>query len=125
MQQASDYELELMKIIWANNNSALYTEIYSALESKGFKWTKNTVITLLLRLIEKKMLKTSKVGRKNIYHAIVAENEYQAEQTSNFVNKLFEGSTKGLVAALIEKNMLSSNDYEELRDYWKKVNETK
>ena len=27
MQQVSDYELELMKIIWGNQNWALYAEI--------------------------------------------------------------------------------------------------
>jgi len=118
MQQASDYELELMKIIWTNNNTALYTEIHAALESKGLSWTKNTIITLLSRLIEKKMLTISKTGRKNIYHAAVAENEYQAAQTTQFVNKIFEGNTKGLVAALIEKNMLTPTDYEELSAYW-------
>lgn len=35
MQQVSDYELELLKIIWAgNNNQAMYAEIVEALEKK-------------------------------------------------------------------------------------------
>lgn len=37
MQQVSDYELELLKIIWADNdNQAVYAEIVEALEKKGF-----------------------------------------------------------------------------------------
>jgi len=119
MQQASGYELELMKIIWANGGTALYAEIVAGLEAKGNSWTKNTIITLLSRLIDKGMLTTSKTGRKNIYQAIVAANEYQADQTARFVDKVFEGSTKGLVAALIEQDMLSSTDYEELQRHWK------
>ena len=35
MQQISDYELELMKVIWNNDGSALYAEIVSALSVKG------------------------------------------------------------------------------------------
>ena len=52
MQQISDYELELMKIIWANGGTALYAEIFKSLEEKGTPWTKNTIITLTSRLIE-------------------------------------------------------------------------
>lgn len=118
MQQASDYELELMKIIWANGGTALYAEIVAGLEAKGNNWTKNTIITLLSRLGDKGMLVTSKTGRKNIYKAIVAEGEYQAEQTTRFLDKIFEGNSKGLVAALIEKNLLSSTDYDELQKHW-------
>ena len=117
--QVSDYELELMKIIWANDGTALYSEIVAGLEAKGNSWTKNTIITLLSRLIEKGLIKTSKTGRRNIYKAIVAENEYQAEQTVRFLNKIYEGNTKGLVATLIENDLLSSSDYSELQRYWK------
>lgn len=118
MQQASDYELELMKIIWANNNTAMYTNIVQGLEGKGLSWTKNTIITLLSRLIDKGMLTISKKGRKNIYNAIVAQNDYQADQTERFISKIFEGNTKGLVAALIDKDMISSADYDELKKHW-------
>ena len=52
MQQVSDYELELMKVIWGNGGTALYAEIVEALEKKGMAWTKNTIITLLSRLID-------------------------------------------------------------------------
>ena len=124
MQQVSDYELELMKIIWANKGTALYAEIVTGLESKNLNWTKNTIITLLSRLVDKGLLKTSKTGRRNIYKSIVAENEYQADQTVHFLNKIFEGNTKGLVAALIEKDLLSSGDYEELKNYWTGVDTT-
>ena len=118
MQQVSDYELELMKIIWANDGTSLYAQIVVGLEAKGNNWTKNTIITLLSRLVEKGLLKISKTGRRNIYTSIVAESEYQANQTVNFLNKVFEGNTKGLVATLIEKDLLSATDYSELRKYW-------
>ena len=44
MQQVSDYELELMKVIWANGGTALYAEIVEALSQKGMNWRKNTII---------------------------------------------------------------------------------
>ena len=118
MQQVSDYELELMKIIWSNNGTAMYADIFSTLEEKGTPWTKNTIIALLSRLIDKGLLEISKTGRRNIYKAIVSEHEYQADQTTRFINKIFEGNTTGLVAALIQNKLLSENDYSELQKYW-------
>lgn len=119
MQQISDYELELMKVIWNNNGTALYAEIVAQLSQKGMEWTKNTIITLLSRLIDKGLLKTNKIGHRNKYTAIVSANEYQATQTKNFLDKVYEGNAKGLVSTLIQGDLLSSADYEELRTYWK------
>lgn len=48
-------------------------------------WTKNTIITLLSRLVEKGALKTNKIGRKNKYTAILSAENYQSEQTEQFV----------------------------------------
>ena len=125
MQQVSDYELELMKIIWSRDGTALYADIAADLEAMGNAWTKNTIITLLSRLTEKGLLKTRKTGRRNIYTSIVAANEYQADQTVRFLNKIFGGSTEGLVTTLIEKDLLSSKDYDELKKYWEGAGESK
>lgn len=119
MQQISDYELELMKIIWANGGTALYAEIVKALEDKGTPWTKNTIITLLSRLTNKSFIKANKTGFRNQYIAIVLETDYQEEQTKSLLDKLYEGNAKGLVSTLIQKDLLSPDDYEDLRKHWK------
>lgn len=118
IQQVSDSELELMKIIWADGGKALYARIMDELARSGRAWQKNTVITLLSRLVEKGLLKTSKIGRRNEYAALVSEADYRAAQTRNFVHKLYEGNAKGLVSTLIQGKMLSCDDYEELKKYW-------
>lgn len=118
MQQVSDYELELLKIIWANGNTALYAEIAKTLELKGTPWTKNTIITLLSRLIDKGYLKVRKIGRRNEYIAIISEQDYQTSQTENLLAKIYEGSAKNLVCTLIQKDLLSPKDYEDIKKYW-------
>lgn len=119
MHQISDYELELMKMIWANGGTALYAEIVKALEDKGTPWTKNTIITLLSRLANKGFVKANKTGFRNQYIAIVLETDYQEEQTKSLLNKLYEGNAKGLVSTLIQKDLLSPDDYEDLKKHWK------
>ena len=116
--QVSDSELELMKIIWAEDGKALYAQIMDALAETGNHWQKNTVITLLSRLVEKGLLKTNKIGRRNEYTAIVTEADYQATQAKALLDKLYEGDAKGLVSTLIQREMLTATDYEELKNFW-------
>ena len=118
--QVSDSELELMKIIWSEGGKALYATIMERLADSGKTWQKNTVITLLSRLAEKGLLETRKLGHRNEYTAAVSEADYQAAQTKTLLNKLYEGSAKGLVSTLIQTDLLSAEDYEELRQFWEK-----
>lgn len=119
LQQVSDFKLELMKIIWANSGTALYAEIVESLEKKNISTTKNTIISLLLRLIDKRFLKTNKIGRRNKYTALVFETEYQAAQTETFLEKIYEWDAKGLISTLIQKDLISADEYEDLKKYWK------
>ena len=118
IQQISDSELELMKIVWASGGTALYAQIMEELAKAGRTWQKNTVITLLSRLVDKGLLKTSKIGRRNEYAALVTQADYQTAQARTLLNKLYQGSAKGLVATLIQGELLSPADYEELKQYW-------
>ena len=121
-QQISDFELELMKIIWENGGTALYAEITAALEEKNLMATKNTIISLLSRLVEKGYLKSNKIGRRNQYTALVSAAQYQTVQITNLIDKIYEGNVKGLVATLIQNNLIYPEDYEELKKYWEEGN---
>lgn len=120
MQQISNCELELMKIIWGSKGKALYADLVKALEEKGTPWTKNTIITLCSRLVDKGFLKTNKIGRRNEYTSVISEAEYQATQTQDFLEKIYEGNAKGLVATLLQKDLLSCEEYEDLKRHWER-----
>lgn len=114
-QQISDAELEIMKIIWANGGPSLFASIMEELAVKGKTWQKNTVIMLLSRLMDKGYLKAKKTGRRNEYTALVSESEYQTAQTRNLLNKVYEGNAKGLVSTLIQSDLLTDEEYRELK----------
>ena len=116
--QVSDSELTLMKIVWDSGGTALYAQIMEALAETGRGWQKNTVITLLSRLVDKGLLTTNKLGRRNQYTAAVSQGEYQTAQARTLLDKLYQGDAKGLVATLIQGELLSPADYEELKRYW-------
>ena len=116
VQQISDAELEIMKVVWSNvGEPTLFANLTEELAAKGRPWQKNTLITLLNRLINKGFLKAKKIGRRNEYTALVSETEYQTAQTKNFVDKIYEGNAKGLVSNLILGDLLADEEYEELK----------
>ncbi|MHC1723292.1 MAG: BlaI/MecI/CopY family transcriptional regulator [Aminipila sp.] len=123
IQQVSDFELELMKAIWVNDGAALYAQIVEVLESKGTPATKNTIISLLSRLIEKGFLKISKIGHRNKYTALVSEAEYKAAQTETFLEKIYEGNVKDLISTLIQKDLISADEYEQVKKHWREDQE--
>lgn len=123
LQQISESELVLMKIIWKNGGTALYSFIMDELEKEKNEWKKNTVLTLLSRLIEKKYLKTKKIGRRNEYIALVTEQEYQTMQTHSFLDRIYEGNVKNLVSTLLQQDILSADELKEIENFWRKKNE--
>ena len=91
LPQLSDTELEIMKIVWGNPEKiTLFTY------NKGF-------------------LSAKKIGRRNEYTTLISEEEYRTAQTKNFLDKIYEGSAKGLVSNLIMGDLLADEEYEELK----------
>lgn len=115
-QQISDAELEIMKIVWGNRSEVTrFPYIMDGLAARGKPCQKNTLIVLLSRLMNKGFLRARKIGRRNEYTALVSETEYQTAQTKNFLDKIYEGSAKGLVSNLIMGDLLTDEEYEELK----------
>lgn len=122
--QISDAELEIMKIVWGNPQEiTLFPYIMDELAVKGKPCQKNTLIVLLSRLMNKGFLSAKKIGRRNEYTTLISEEAYQTAQTKNFLNKIYEGSAKGLVSNLIMGDLLTEEEYEELKSLLEKGRE--
>lgn len=124
VQQISDAELEIMKIVWGNPEKVtLFSYIMDGLSARGKPCQKNTLIVLLSRLINKGFLSAKKIGRHNEYTTLVSEAEYQTVQTKNFLDKIYEGNAKGLVSNLILGDLLTDEEYEDLKKMLEKGKE--
>ena len=121
VQQISDAELEIMKIVWGNPQElTLFPYIMDEMRTRGKPCQKNTLIVLLSRLINKGFLSAKKIGRRNEYTMLISETEYQTAQTKNFLNKIYEGNAKGLVSNLIMGDLLTDEEYKELKELLEK-----
>ena len=124
VQQISDAELEIMKIVWGNPEKVtLFSYIMDGLSARGKPCQKNTLIVILSRLINKGFLSAKKIGRHNEYTTLVSEAEYQTVQTKNFLDKIYEGNAKGLVSNLILGDLLTDEEYEDMKKMLEKGKE--
>ena len=110
-----DSELKVMKIIWNNNRKMSTGEIDSELKEET-EWKLSTLQVILSRLTEKGFLKNEKIGRINYYSSIVDFSRYSRNETKNFIRKMYDNSSKKLIASLIEgDDSLTDDDIEEIK----------
>ena len=117
VEKISDSELEVMRVLWEAGDALPITEIRRSLQSsKGWKAT--TIKTLVQRLCAKGVLAQEK---RNVfyYSPLVSEQEYNDWATGDLIRRLYRGSAKELVAALVRSDGLSKSDVDELRAMFK------
>lgn len=115
LKSLPDSELKVMMIIWNNEDKMSTGEILSELKNDT-TWKLSTLQIILTRLTEKGFLKNEKIGRYNYYTSLVDGSEYTKFETKNFVKKMYNNSTKKLIASLISGDeTLSDDDIEEIR----------
>ena len=113
----SDSELEVMKLLWQAEDALPVTEIREALQ-KSRGWEATTVKTLVSRLVSKGVIRQEK--RKVYYYSpLISEKEYNGWATNNLIERLYHGSARDLVAALVHSDGLTQDDLEELRQMFK------
>ena len=113
----SDSELEVMKVLWQAGDALPVTEIRETLQrTKG--WEATTVKTLVARLVSKGVIRQEK---RNVfyYSPLISEREYNGWATRHLIERLYNGSARELVAALVHSDGLSQADLEELREMFK------
>lgn len=115
LKSLPDSELKVMMIIWNNQGKMSTGEILSELKNDT-SWKLSTLQIILTRLTEKGFLKNEKIGRYNYYTSLVNGAEYTQFETKNFVRKMYNNSTKKLIASLLDgDDMLTDEDIEEIR----------
>ena len=109
----TDSELEVMRVLWAAGEPITITQIKATL-IKTTKWNGDTIKTLLRRLCEKGAVLQKK--RKVYYYLpLVSSQKYGKYRTQAIIDKLYSGSARDMIAALVKNDQLCAEDIEQLR----------
>ena len=116
MKRLPDAELAVMQVLWQKNEEVTAAEVQGAL-AEVYGWKLTSVLTFLSRLTEKGFVSLRKEGKTNRYTARGTEAECQKSESVSFVQRLFAGSVKDLVASLAEAGSMSDADVAELQAF--------
>ena len=112
-EKISGSELEVLKVLWEAGDALPLTDIRQTLQGR-FAWSDPTVKTLLRRLCDKGVVEQEK---RNVfyYRPLISQEAYNSWAAGDLVARLFSGSARNLVAALVRSKGLTEADVEELR----------
>lgn len=110
----SEAEWEVMKIVWAKGPCSA-GDIIDALSQVEPSCHPKTIKTFLNRLIKKQALGFKKEGRAYLYRALVSEKQCVEAASSSFLDRVFGGSLKPMLAHFVENKKLSAEEMQELK----------
>ena len=122
LKKLPDTEFEIMKVVWANEPPITTNVIMEQLGNER-EWKAPTVISLMLRLVEKGFLRTEKNGKERTYFPLVDKEDYLKFETGNFMKLYHENSFLSFVNTLYNGKQLSDSDIEELMKWAKERRE--
>ena len=109
----TDSEYTIMKILWSSQEKRTVADVVKALDDQ--RWTPSTVSTFLQRLLKKDVVGCEKRGKTNLYYPLLDQGDYHLQETETFLDKVYKGSVKNMVAALYENQKLSQEDISDLK----------
>jgi BlaI family penicillinase repressor len=111
----SETEWEIMNVIWGRGAGSA-NEVIDALRSKDPNRHPKTVKTYLTRLVNKGVLDFRKEGRAYVYSALVTQKECIDAASESFLERVFGGALKPMLAHFVERRKLSTEEIRELRE---------
>ena len=111
--RVSSAEGIVMEALW--RKQPLSAEDVAADVAADQAWTDATVKTLLNRLLSKGAIAADKDGRRYLYRPVLKREDYVLDESTNLIDRLFDGRVSSLVTHFSEREKLSADDITELK----------
>lgn len=116
MKKLSETEFEIMKILWEENKPVTSNDILDKLKGT-IDWKLASLMTALARMAEKGYVYCDRSTRTNYYSAVILKETYQMNESTAFLDKLYDKSATKLIASLYQGGKLSKEEITNLREY--------
>jgi BlaI family penicillinase repressor len=115
LPRISDAEWEVMRVVWERETCSA-SDIIAALHERDTGWHPKTVKAFLNRLVRKKALGFKLDGRAYRYYPLVRQSECAEAASVSFLDRVFGGSLKPMVAHFVARKRLSQKEIRELKE---------
>jgi BlaI family penicillinase repressor len=103
-----------MRVVWAHYPITA-NQIIEHLSAQDQTWHPVTAKTLLNRLVKKGALGYDQEGRAYVYRPLVSERDCVSAETDSFLERVFSGSLKTMVAHFVEERKLNPTQLRDLK----------
>lgn len=113
----TERELEILRILWQRGPSTardIHTDLNEGL-SKKEQAAYNSVLTILLIMLEKGLVTRDESQKSHIYEATYKQDEVQEQLLEGFINRVFGGSAMKLVTRALSLKATSKEEKEKIR----------
>jgi len=109
----SESEWEVMKVLW-ERSPLTANEIVEVLTKKT-PWHRETIRTLINRLVQKGAVAFKKEGRQHQYYPCAGEAECTHAETKSFLKRVRVSAIEPMLAAFVEEHRLSAEQITRLK----------
>jgi len=109
----SEAEWEVMKILWERSPQTA-NDVVEAL-SRRTHWQRETIRTLINRLVQKKAVRFEKKGRQYHYYPAATEAECVKAEARSLLRRFRAGAVEPMLTALVEEERLSAEQIARLK----------
>lgn len=123
MKELSGAEWNLMESLW-EYSPKVGSQIVTDMTART-GWSRSTTLTMLRRMTEKSLIACEDSGQMKTYAPLIEREEAVRKETENFLNRVYNGSISLLVSGFVERQRLTGQEIEELRQILKKAEDEK
>jgi len=109
----TEVELELMSTLWQLGEGTVRDVLGRLSRGRNLAYTS---VSTILRILEgKRLVKSRRHGKANLYRPAVSKSEYERRSLRHLVDKVFDGTPSAMVMRLLDDEGLSRTDLREIQ----------
>lgn len=112
-----DSELKVMEVLWRDGNLTA-GQLASVLKDET-GWNRNTTYTVIKKCIDKGAIE--RFEPNFTCRALISQEEVQEQETTEFINKMFDGSAELFFATYINEKNLTKVQINKLKQLVEKL----
>ena len=110
----AELELKILKILWREGPLKV-RDVRKQLANEGRELAHSTVVTTLNKMVTKKFASSTSELNAFVFKAIVSREDVSRGMSSDFVNRVFDGSAVSLMLNLVKSEQLEDEEFVQLR----------
>ena len=106
-----DSELKIMEILWKGGDTT--AKRIAEITKEQIGWSKTTTYTIIKKCIDKGAIERN--DPNFVCHPLITREQAQEFETTELINKMYDGAVDQLIASILGSKNLSSQEIERLK----------